>query len=378
MPGEQRQTQTTNQSSTTRPWDIATQPLTDLLNRFSGLGNETNTTLDSAYANMYDALGQVPNFGPDATRGIGRMYQTDTTGQIDMMNRGFNSLNERLGGLASGAELDPYKTPGFSDAISTMTGDITDKIKGLYAGSGRDPSGAGSFAGSLGRGLTEGIAPVIQNQFNQNNANRINAANQLFNAAGSTAQGTTALGQVPLENIARAIGLSGQLPGLYTGSSAARLALANAQNDRPWQQASRWLQGVLPIASLGSQTQGTSNTDRVQEESTVGNILGGGLGLASLFSGGANSAISGLGSALGGLGSFLGFSDERVKENIAEVGETHDGQPIYFFNYIGDNAPRMGLMAQDVEKVKPDAVHEVGGIKMVDYGKALGLYKEAA
>ncbi len=77
--------------------------------------------------------------------------------------------------------------------------------------------------------------------------------------------------------------------------------------------------------------------------------------------------VSDLGGAAAG--AFM-FSDERIKENKDEVGSLHDGTPVYSYNYIGDETPRIGLMAQDVEKTRPDAVREFGGIKAVDYDKA--------
>ncbi|MEG9884923.1 MAG: tail fiber domain-containing protein [Hyphomicrobiales bacterium] len=64
-------------------------------------------------------------------------------------------------------------------------------------------------------------------------------------------------------------------------------------------------------------------------------------------------------------------SDRRVKTNIKRVGKTRDGQPIYRFRYKSGGPIQMGLMAQDVEKTKPQAVKTVNGVKMVDYGKAL-------
>jgi len=67
---------------------------------------------------------------------------------------------------------------------------------------------------------------------------------------------------------------------------------------------------------------------------------------------------------------LISFSDERVKENKEEVGSLYDGTPVYTYNYLGDKEPRMGVMAQDVEKRRPDAVGEFGGIKTVDYNKA--------
>jgi hypothetical protein len=61
------------------------------------------------------------------------------------------------------------------------------------------------------------------------------------------------------------------------------------------------------------------------------------------------------------------FSDIRIKENVVRVGE-ENGYAIYEFNYIGDDARYSGVMAQDVEKVLPEAVTEINGIKAVNYG----------
>lgn len=71
-----------------------------------------------------------------------------------------------------------------------------------------------------------------------------------------------------------------------------------------------------------------------------------------------------------GFGAAL-LSDERAKKDIKKVGETNDGQNIYQYRYKSGGPIQMGLMAREVEKKKPKAVADVGGIKMVDYGKAL-------
>lgn len=80
------------------------------------------------------------------------------------------------------------------------------------------------------------------------------------------------------------------------------------------------------------------------------------------------NALSSIGS---GLTSALAmFSDERLKEFIEPVGELYDGQKVYRYNYKGDPMPRIGVMAQEVEKVIPDAVVDVNGFKAVRYDKA--------
>jgi hypothetical protein len=108
----------------------------------------------------------------------------------------------------------------------------------------------------------------------------------------------------------------------------------------------------------------------------LGNI--GKLGVSGAGGGGGTvggNLLSGVGSGLGSLGSGLGsmfamFSDERLKDDIAPVGKLFDGQNVYSYRYKGDDTPRIGLMAQEVEKRTPEAVVEIGGYKAVDYGRA--------
>ena len=66
---------------------------------------------------------------------------------------------------------------------------------------------------------------------------------------------------------------------------------------------------------------------------------------------------------------FQGFrSDIRVKENIVPEATHWKGFNVYTFNYIGDDVPRRGVMAQEVERTRPDAVYEIDGVKHVAYG----------
>jgi len=84
-----------------------------------------------------------------------------------------------------------------------------------------------------------------------------------------------------------------------------------------------------------------------------------------------NAMMSGLFS----LGGAALMSDIRTKENIKYLGQLTNGLPFYEFEYkpefkvIGGEGKFIGVMAQDVEKVQPEAVitrHD--GYKMVNYG----------
>ena len=74
-----------------------------------------------------------------------------------------------------------------------------------------------------------------------------------------------------------------------------------------------------------------------------------------------------IGDIIGTAGSFFMASDRRLKTDIKRVGTTDSGLPIYTYKYKGQNTTQMGVMAQDVEKVSPDAVAEFNGFKAVNY-----------
>jgi len=62
-----------------------------------------------------------------------------------------------------------------------------------------------------------------------------------------------------------------------------------------------------------------------------------------------------------------GFSDIRIKENIEPDGTWH-GHNVYTYNFKGRTNRSRGVMAQEVEITRPDAVFEIDGIKHVNYG----------
>lgn len=80
-----------------------------------------------------------------------------------------------------------------------------------------------------------------------------------------------------------------------------------------------------------------------------------------------NAMLGGL-AGLGGA-AILG-SDRRLKHNIERIGSLASGIPVYRFSYLGSGLRRVGVMAQEVLDVIPDAVIEApDGYYMVDYSR---------
>ena len=149
-------------------------------------------------------------------------------------------------------------------------------------------------------------------------------------------------------------GTAQQLAGLGTGAQQAALQGAQAQ---------------MAAGQVQQQTQQAQDTAQYQQflqergypfqvAQFLANIA---MGTGAL----SGSTTSGTSTSPGGF-----FSDKRLKDDVKEIGETHDGQPIYSYKYKGDDRTQIGLMAQDVEKKHPEAVGVMGGYKTVDYKKA--------
>lgn len=364
----------TQQSSQTDPWAPTQPALMDLIGKIGGLNSGVSSGQSDALATLSQAASGIPNFGTQAGGAVNNAFGTSTAPQQGMLGDAYQNYIKQLNPDASGANLNPYATPGFSDALGTLTNDITNQVKGVYAGSGREPSGAGSFAGSLGRGLMQGEAPVIASQFNQNKQNQLAAAGNQFGAAGTTAGGLTQQQMAQLAAQFQGIQGASSVPGLLTQPGQTQLGVANQVQGQPAQNLSQIEQLLAPIAALGGQTQGSGTQNTESSKSLLSNILGAGTGIAGIL--GTTGAFGGSGWLASAL-PMLAMSDEHVKENIKEIGETHDGQPLYSYTYIGEDLPRVGLLAQDVEKRDPGAVHDIGGgLKAVDYNRALAKSRE--
>lgn len=140
----------------------------------------------------------------------------------------------------------------------------------------------------------------------------------------------------------------------------------------------------LPINELnalrsGSQVQMPEFPGYTQQATTSGpdylgaaqNTYQSQLGASNAQSAGNANMMSGLFGLgqMGMMGYGMGlFSDRRLKKNIKRIGTDSKGLGVYSFEYIFGGG-MLGYMADEVEKVSPAAVREVGGLKIVNYAE---------
>jgi hypothetical protein len=141
---------------------------------------------------------------------------------------------------------------------------------------------------------------------------------------------------------------------------------------------------VLSALRTGSQVTAPSYVNSSQQATTAGADLLGAAGMqynAQMGDFNAKQAAQqnfnqGL-MGLGGAG-IMAFSDIRMKENIKQIHWLPNGLPVYTYEYkpefkdIAGHGVHIGVMAQEVEMIKPEAViTNANGYKMVNYGLLL-------
>lgn len=278
MAGES--TQNTKQQSTTQPWEAAQPALQGILGQLQGNLNNTgvtgaeNNALTTATNNANNFTSQyapqIGNYATDLLKGGGA---TDQAGNVNQAYQDYQKVTQPL---ANNTNYNPYDTPGFADAINTMKSDITSGVNGQFAAAGRDMSGYNGQ--TLARGLTQGIAPTIAAQYNQNVTNQQGAAGNLYSAGNTNAGILAGLQQQKLANQGQGVTAAGQaLDAQNTGANATLMAEAQRRGI-PVQALGLLSQIGIPVAGLGSQSTGTSDTTKNDSLMTQFGQFGQGLG----------------------------------------------------------------------------------------------------
>jgi hypothetical protein len=365
MGGQSSSTQT--QQSQTAPWQAAQPMLQNILGQVgSGLNN---TGLTSAEAGALTQLSQNASQGNPYSGSIGDYAQSLLNGgganaQAGNVQSNFGTLQSQLTPYANGSMIG--HNPALAAQLAQIQTDVGNSVNGQFAAAGRDMSGANQMA--YGRGVAAGEAPVIAAQYNQDVANQLGAANALYSAGNTTAGTLSGMQQNYLNNQGQGVNATQSALDAKNYGANAMLAEEAQRRGIPVQALGLLAQIGVPIAQLGSQSNGTSSgTQQMSGAQQFATIAG---GIGDLLGTAPSTSASGAASGGSGLLSLLRFSDERLKEDIEPVGALFDGTPVYGYRYKGAPAYHIGLLAQDVEKTTPAAVIEINGYKAVDYRAA--------
>lgn len=218
--------------------------------------------------------------------------------------------------------------------------------------------------GVVNRGLADTVANTSANirgqQFNNGLAlaeqgRQADNSNALSAIMGGASAGNSAVG-TGVGAIGSGIQQQGGLfdianAGAAGGQQNAQTAIDNSKGMAEYgtDKSAQNLQNFMSI--IGGQNWGGSSSGTSSSTPSMWNTIGSALGIGS---------------------SLFKLSDRRMKKDIEMIGHASNGLPVYVYRYIGEDGPReVGLMAQDVEAFRPEAVATIAGLKHVNYELAL-------
>jgi len=265
----------TKQQSTTEPWKPAQPALTSILGQLQGLIPNSGITpgMESAFGQLESSAQQGNPFAGQIGGVVGNLLNGGgATAQAPAIQSAFDTFKAQTNPLASNTNYDPMQTPGLADSLKTMMGDIGTSINGQFAAAGRDLSGMNTQ--TLARGLTQGLAPILTQQYNQNVQNQQGAASNLYNAGNTTGGLLAGLNQQGIANQVQGVTSANDALTAQNYGPATLLQLEQLKQGIPMQNLGLLAQIGVPIAGLGSQSQGTSTTKQPWSQ-TFGTIAGG-------------------------------------------------------------------------------------------------------
>jgi hypothetical protein len=397
----QNQFQLQNQTTQNAPWAIAQPGLQQALDYATKAANTTYNGSSVAAMDPNVLVGQ--NLNAQAAIGNTPGMIANTAGQFYqglLPGGGVSSLGlEGVGNLNQAAKyLDPYASGSYVqsgnpylDAVIAKNDAATlGRIQGQFSGSQR--TGSPAYMGTAASAIQAADNQARMAQYNTDVQNQLSAIQGLGNIGTAKA----GIGQQGVGNISNFVS---QLPTIAQGQLFAGNTLQgiggqnmdynqrviNAANQDPWTKAQNLAQITGGIGQLGgtSSSQGTSygqgTTTKNENPGIFGDILAGvGVGANALgMMSGNPMAFASFGQKAsdffspptfsGGYGSPFG-SDIRIKDNIKELATLSNGLKLYSFTYKSGGPPQIGFMAQEVEKLYPEAVTEdEAGIKYVYY-----------
>jgi len=248
------------------------------------------------------------------------------------------------------------------DVTRNLSEDILPSIDRAASASGNiNSSRAGVASGIAQRGAADRIADIsasIRGDAYDKGLSMAQAdrAAQL-SAMGNAASAYSGLAGFGVDALGRSSDAAYGAYGAITGADAAEQADRQGQLDADYAQ---W------------QGEDTRDMDLLSRYASI--VAGNQWGQSGTSSGTSKTKSSSsllsqiLGAASTAAGAYTSFSDRRLKTRIVKVGALSDGLGLYEYQYVWGGPVQIGVMADEVESVRPWASGpEVGGYSTVNY-----------
>lgn len=392
-PATEQTDKSATENKTVNPWDPQAGYLTsgfaaakDALGNSQSLAGPTNF-VSQFTPEQQAAFGSMLGYGT----GNPQIAANSAAAGGALTGAGANAAQSGLYGLSnyqSGANADSIMSDARKFADNTnidgmVDASMRDARRSVYEGAipqnNRNAAASGNInnnksalrEGVIERGLADATADVSSNMRGQLYSQGLNLAqqnaqqnegNRLGALSGAAGAGTGAVSagvgansgavqqQGGLFNIANQ-GIAGQQQGSQASIDQV-LAKYGFDANKDFDALNKYW-NIVGGQNYGSQSSGTSTGTSTTTKTP--------------------STMSQIGQGIGMAGSIMAMSDRRRKKNITRIGTLPNGLSYYSYEWLRgpDTDTHLGVMAQEVEAVLPEAVHTINDIKYVDYALVL-------
>lgn len=336
---------------------------------------DVNANLKEAVIRGNEENTRTINRFEGTARGLANQFNSGSQNLNTQMNQNMN--NEYQGYNTKVRDLLGQMGTASEDTLGRMRGQAYAGLDSGFAAAGDDMQAQMAARGLSGSGIfAKGLGDLAQSRMNAGMQANVNAHGQAIQADDAT-RGKLLSGEGDLygaaqANLQGAYGRNmGQLGQDYGNKMGIEGQIMQNQLNNTQQRQSN----LMGYAQLGRGMQGMSQNYLGSAGSgfqNIGQIAGSSAAQQGSLNNSYNSTMQqanaqkqeGKGAMAGNaLGAAAMFSDERLKENVVKVTEI-DGINVYTWDWteeargLVDDAPRFGVIAQEVQESHPDAVVE--------------------
>ncbi len=274
-------TKTSTQTST--PWAPAAPALSGILGNVSQINPNLTTTETSAFDQLAANAQNAGQYAPQ----IGALANTLLAGggadRAPMAQDAYNKYLSDQAATARGDYLDPNKNPFFGATTSGITDQVVSNLTDRFASSGRDPAGAGSFGGVVGREVATALAPTYANAYNTERGRQMDAITGMYGAGNTTAGLLSGLDQTKLGNMQAGITAADAAITAQNAPQLQMLAIESQRRGIPLQTLAQQMGIVLPAAQAFGSKSGTETSESTQGTNWGQLAVGAGTAAAIFF-----------------------------------------------------------------------------------------------
>ena len=346
----------------------------EMADKMDGLGEDLNDIqVDNPFANAQNAYNGLPNQYAD----MDNVYQGAKNVYKDKMKNAFEGQENAFEGMKN--QYEDMENAYEDLKVNTQQAEFESQQNAQH-----QANIMGQLRGASG---TSGVAALAQTMANQGALQAAKASASIGAQEGANAKLMAEAGQ----KIKMAVAGEGSKIAMAQAGEQARLQTQERKAEMDIQSKVLGADEALQAQKLGEQSklnmaeakgasdlqmaaaQGQMSVQELQgkgymweREQELGKVKTQMEATMGMMSAGAAMGSAPRDKGFWGMG---GKSDIRLKENIIKTGYSKSGIPIYNFNYIGDDTPWSGTMAQDLLKIgRKDAVTKASdGYYRVNY-----------